>query len=613
MALASAPELSVIVPVRNGARTLRGCLEALLASEGVRFEVVVVDDASTDASREVASQFPVSLVRLPFRGGAATARNKGAERARAPILVFVDADVLVAPDTLRRIHENFQGRPNLSALFGSYDSQCPHGDFFSQYKNLHHHYIHQTSRREASTFWTGCGAIRREVFLALGGFLPQEIQGPDLEDIELGYRMRMAGYGIELVPQIQVIHDKPYSFASVLKSDLFHRAIPWTRLMWTKRVFQTDLNTRLTHMASVLVLYISILLPLAPLPIPWKVLGLLVGLGFVTALIWGWVAYCRLERGWSFALRAMFMEWFYLFYSGLGAFLGTLLCLGERLSSRAGLETDWEKHALAQSDDYYLPTPLAQHKGEVTLRLIRTGWGEGGPVGRLLKTDLYEEAFGDDQLLLRPSEPWWAAEVVGIDFSLHILHRARARALALGMGRLRAVCADVRRLPFRGKSFDRILSISTLDHLRGEQDLDDALRELDRAASTRARFFLTMDNPTNPWVVLRGIRMVGPLFRRLGLTPIPLGRMVSWRSLRRILTDLGWGVHGPRHFLHYPRILFIPLMRARCPKGLHRLVSRVVAGTDRWETRSTGPYTGLYYALWAVKGGDVSPRPDPPA
>ena len=60
--------------------------------------------------------------------------------------------------------------PDMVALFGSYDDEPAETNLLSQYKNLLHHYVHQTSQEDAFSFWTGCGAIRRDIFMEMGGF-----------------------------------------------------------------------------------------------------------------------------------------------------------------------------------------------------------------------------------------------------------------------------------------------------------------------------------------------------------------------------------------------------------------------------------------------------------
>src|SRR5439155_18197341 len=114
----------------------------------------------------------------------AVARNLAAGEARGAVLFFVDADVRLAPDAVARVQTEFQSDPGLAALFGSYDQLPAAPNFISQYKNLLHHFVHQDSADEGTSFWAGCGAIRRDIFASLGGF-NTGYRRPSIEDIEL--------------------------------------------------------------------------------------------------------------------------------------------------------------------------------------------------------------------------------------------------------------------------------------------------------------------------------------------------------------------------------------------------------------------------------------------
>lgn len=316
----STPDVSVIIPVFNGEATLSVCLEAIFESKGVQAEVIVVDDCSTDGSRQVASRFPVKLIALEKHVGGGVARNRGAKVATAPILAFTDADVQIAPDTLQGLQEELRRRPELSAVFGAYSAACPAQGFLSRYKNLHHHYIHLTSRRDATTFWTGCGAVRAEAFWAVGGFQ----KDTPIYDIDFGYRLVAAARRIALVPEIEVKHHKHYSLWSLLHSDIFQRAIPWTELMWRHRLFMNDLNTRYSHRVSTFVLALSLVWVFVAESLVLGILGLSAGLLGAAMMNWGWAVFCYRHGGWAFALKAMAMEWLYFLYCGLGAVMGTV-------------------------------------------------------------------------------------------------------------------------------------------------------------------------------------------------------------------------------------------------------------------------------------------------
>ena len=232
------PLLSIIVPVYNGAAVLPRSLAALAASDLPRefWELVVVDDASVDETVSLAAAYADTIVRLSGPAqGPSYARNRGVEAARGEIVVFIDADVCVHPDTLRRFAWAFTDRPEISAVFGSYDDEPAAPGWVSQYRNLLHHYIHHQNRGEAETFWSGCGAIRRQVLLAVGMYNEWHFSRPQIEDIELGHRLRDHGYRILLLPEIQGKHLKQWSLRSVLATDLKDRGVPWSRLLIQRR------------------------------------------------------------------------------------------------------------------------------------------------------------------------------------------------------------------------------------------------------------------------------------------------------------------------------------------------------------------------------------------
>ncbi|HEV2914800.1 MAG TPA: glycosyltransferase family A protein [Pyrinomonadaceae bacterium] len=243
------PYISVIIPVHNGDAHIKECLSALPVG-GQGYEVIVVDDASTDESAGVARRYGARLLQLESRCGPAAARNYGARQARGEVLLFVDADVRVRPDTLARAAGHFRLKPELAALFGSYDDAPASKHFVSQYKNLFHHFVHQQARQQAETFWAGCGAVRRDVFLRLGGFDAKRYREPSIEDVELGYRLRREGCGILLDKQLQVQHLKRWTLPRLLHADIFRRAFPWSKLILERGRLTDDLNLRVQERVS---------------------------------------------------------------------------------------------------------------------------------------------------------------------------------------------------------------------------------------------------------------------------------------------------------------------------------------------------------------------------
>jgi hypothetical protein len=325
------PRLSVIVPAYNGARVLPRCLEALAASDLPRsqWELIVVDDGSSDETPLIAARHADLVVRLPGRPqGPAYARNRGAQAARGEVLVFIDADVCVHPDTLRGFARAFEQDPALAAVFGSYDANPPAPGTVSQYRNLLHHYHHQRNPGEAETFWAGCGAVRQDVFLAVGGFDEWHYPRPSIEDIELGYRIRERGGRIVLRPEIQCRHLKRWTLSGVFRTDLLDRGIPWMRLLLQEgrvgnmRALNLStierLNTASTGLAAV-----AFAASLVHDP-RWSWAGLaLVGVVLATNL--PLYAFFRRTRGLAFALSVLPLHLGYYLLNGVSAAAGWLL------------------------------------------------------------------------------------------------------------------------------------------------------------------------------------------------------------------------------------------------------------------------------------------------
>ncbi len=324
------PAVSVVVPVRNDAARLAVCLDALRASTLASREVIVVDDASTDESARVAEQMGAEVVRLPVRSGPAAARNRGAALARGRYLVFVDADVRVHAETLARAAAVLDEDPTIDALFGSYDASPSAPGAVSQYKNLLHHYVHQTGRAQAGTFWAGCGAIRREAFLAVGGFAASAYPRPSIEDIELGVRLTRAGRRVALRPEIQATHLKAWTLRSLLVSDVADRAIPWTRLVLADGHLPDDLNLRAGQRVSALLAYVLAGSMLAAVRWPAALAVAAAALAGIGLLNRGLYAFFARRRGARFLLLAVPMHVFYYLYSAVGFGLGLVLHLASR-------------------------------------------------------------------------------------------------------------------------------------------------------------------------------------------------------------------------------------------------------------------------------------------
>jgi glycosyltransferase involved in cell wall biosynthesis len=307
------PLISIIIPAYNAVETLGQCLAAVNCSAYRNFECLVVDDASWDETPDVAMEKGARVVSVPDRRGPACARNLAAASAQGEILMFLDADVCMERDTVERIVKAFAEDSQLDALIGSYDDDPAESNFVSQYKNLMHCFVHQQGKRRASTFWTGCSAIRRAVFLASGGF-DERYKRPSTEDIELGARLIRAGHKIELEPTLTVKHLKRWTLLELLESDIRDRAIPWTLLMLRERHIPNDLNVQWNQRISVALAYMAMPMVLVYWPATAGLLAVVLGLNQ------RFYRFLARRRGVVFAVRAVPLHLLYFIYSG-AAFL----------------------------------------------------------------------------------------------------------------------------------------------------------------------------------------------------------------------------------------------------------------------------------------------------
>jgi glycosyltransferase involved in cell wall biosynthesis len=304
------------MPVYNGGEVLPRSLPPLVAMLRAReiAEIIVVDDGSTDASAEIARGFGIQLLRSGGRVGPGGARNVAAPSAIGDVLWFVDADVVVHDDAARVLRAAFS-LSEAAAIFGSYDDRPPARNFLSQYKNLIHRYYHRRAAGDVETFWAGCGAVRKEVFLAVDGFDAARYPYPSIEDIELGWRLRQRGLSIALLPELQGTHLKIWRLRNLVHTDIFRRALPWSRLIHSRAGLADTLNIGAGERVNA-ALALGALLSLAGAAatlVPWWVPA-----AFAAAIAMGnrelFVFFHR-ERGALFAMRAVLFHQFYYLYS----------------------------------------------------------------------------------------------------------------------------------------------------------------------------------------------------------------------------------------------------------------------------------------------------------
>lgn len=329
-------KLSVIIPTYDSRTTLEVLLESLVEQTHQDYEIIVVDDASTDDTAEAVARYDLRYERMTDNQGPAAARNRGVELSDGPWLVFTDADTVFEPDTLTTI-EDIISSSDAAALFGTYAGRPANPEsFLARYKALWEHYaivmpfLNKGQRLHPMTTWVPRpGVVSREAFEAVGGF-DTRFGGADLEDVEFGYRLHAAGFPIYFAEQLHIWHHYPTKLRRALRA-FGRRAVLGVRMALRRRTMdpagEGAPRQALVHICGFATVGLAVLSPL------WPPLGLVAAGGFVgyTVLNRSFLSLAVREEGWGFALQSYGMCWLYTTVLGCGASWGLLTgLLGRR-------------------------------------------------------------------------------------------------------------------------------------------------------------------------------------------------------------------------------------------------------------------------------------------
>ena len=198
------PKISVVVCAFNAASTIDECLTSLERQTYPDFEIIVVDDGSCDATREIARRHPcVKVIEAPH-GGLSAARNVGLHHSTGAIVAYTDADVRVDQDWLAYLVQPIidfdvvgSGGPNIVPADDPWMAQC-----VARAPGAPTHVLIEDRTAEHVA---GCNmAFRREVLLAIGGFNPIYLRAGD--DVDVCWRLQSRGWKIGFAPAALVWH-----------------------------------------------------------------------------------------------------------------------------------------------------------------------------------------------------------------------------------------------------------------------------------------------------------------------------------------------------------------------------------------------------------------------
>lgn len=312
----------MIIPVHNARDTLKKCLDSVFQSSSEDFEVIVVEDGSVDDSALIAKEYPCKIVATEKNIGAGSARNLGKEHSVGEVLVFVDSDVVLKPNTLDVIGDSFEKHRDIVAVTGLLSDECPFGDFFSQYKNLYMNFIFRKCSGYVEFLYGSIIAIARDSFI---GF-DEKIRITD--DTELGQRYKELGKKILLNPDLEVVHLKEYDFFGLVKND-FSVPFWWAKSFIMHKGYEDVYKKRrFSHaqVSQILSIVVSYLLAISVLFLyqPWVRTASLALLILFLVLNLKFFIFLHGKRGMFFMLKSLLYTYVDMLVMGLGIVTGLI-------------------------------------------------------------------------------------------------------------------------------------------------------------------------------------------------------------------------------------------------------------------------------------------------
>lgn len=315
-------KLSLIIPLYNGENYIEQCLDAALLQDYPNYEIIVVDDASTDDSLSLIEKYSVEIVRMSQNSGAAAARNAGAKQADSKYCVFIDSDVVIPRDALSRIKRSHDIHPEIAIVVGDYSENSMHLNFISDYKNLELVYRGSTGdeyKKYAASYFL---FIRKEDYLKAGGFNENLKGTTTAEDIDFGLRVCRGEARVFYDRSLTVDHLKTYTFYEMLQTN-YHRIVNMVRVRHNHEV-PLDISSN-ASIEPILNLFLPILILIFLFSAILQIASLYFSTSaalFYLGLNTPFFNYLRIRRGNMFVLKAIpvfFVEYLHAFIS---------LCIG---------------------------------------------------------------------------------------------------------------------------------------------------------------------------------------------------------------------------------------------------------------------------------------------
>lgn len=317
-------KLSVIVPVYNGEATIDTCMNRIFNSDYKNFEVIVVDDASTDSTIEKLKKFNCRVIRLNKNGGVANARNVGARHAKSNVLVFVDSDLYVHKDTFSKMVKKYKSNPKMGIIgavnSGKYNSKKFGTKFLSLKLSYDYKWKNGEKYKKFSSFQSECCLIEKKIFDEIGGF-NTKYKKAGVEEYEIGYRLTENGYTNYICRDI--LYDHYYDSLPKRADSLLRRVSIYLPLFLKKRKFETEGGTgTFFEFAMILFSFFGLMaISLSLLSYKLFIISLSI-FAIIFMLNTKFLFYLMVKEGIFFSFRSFFALLYLYISMGLGIIIG---------------------------------------------------------------------------------------------------------------------------------------------------------------------------------------------------------------------------------------------------------------------------------------------------
>ncbi len=307
--------ISVVIAMYNAMDVIEPCLKSIYSSNYKDFEVIIVDDGSTDNSVDIVKKYPCRLIELDKNSGPATARNVGVENSRGDIIFFVDSDTEMDENALQEAANTFKENPDIYGVVGISGIKSLRKGLAPNYNALeNYYYISKGNGKYVNFFSTQFGSIKKDIFNEVGGF-DENFKSADIEDIEFGSRIPEGK--IYANKNIIIGHNFPL-FKSILKK-YFKRSFMMAKFIKNKKGKRFEKShvtfSRFLGILFVLLSLFSLFLLVFDLRFIYLSLSLF---SVFLILSSGLLLFIFKERGLSFMLISIFYKYVFSLAIGLG-------------------------------------------------------------------------------------------------------------------------------------------------------------------------------------------------------------------------------------------------------------------------------------------------------